>query len=167
MSIEDARYRLALEEARASVAEQSRSVEAVRGRAGTLLATGCVVAGLLAGRVFASGGGVNVHIGIAGWVGGAAATVGFICVLSITTIIWWPWGGWIFVRSASTLVHRYIEIQEPASLDEMNRALALHIEDHYTKNNHKLNLMLQGFAIGCLALGVEVLGFVVLAIDSR
>ena len=164
----DPRYEIALEEAQTSVAEQARTVENLRTRAGTVLATASVVTGLLINRVFASDGEVNSNIGVAGWVGGAAGATSFVAVVVITVSMLWPWQGWVFARSARTIVEKYIESPQGGfTLDEVRRNLALHIDAHYRGNKRRIDRLALLFSAACILLGTEVFGFIALAVDSR
>ncbi len=147
----DARMGLVYDEALRSIAQQQASVEALRSRVGTLLSAASISTAFLGAQALA-----NRTPGQ--W--GLLAMVSFVAVVGVSIAIMWPYE-WIFRRSPKAILREYIDHNEPLVMPAIQRDLALHLEDHYDRNERKLNRLLRVFEAGCAVLALEVVAWLV------
>lgn len=125
----DSTHGLAYEEALRGVVQQQTVLTDVRGRAATLLGVASISTSFL--------GGISLQDQKpTGW---SWLAVGAFVVVGLLTIwILLPRRGWTFRMSARKLIKDYVEADQPASLPEMYRDLALHLEHHFENNEKRL-----------------------------
>ena len=150
----DSTQALAFQEALRGVTQQQAVLESIRGRAATLLAIASVSTSFL--------GGVALNTerprGLA-WI----PVLLFILVGVLAILILLPRRGWIFRLGARELIRDYVEADPPASLPEMQRDLALHLERHYQGNERHLRRLFWLFqAASALLVGEVVVWLLVL-----
>ena len=152
VSSKEADYRLAYEAATRAIEHQARAVDGLRSRAGMLLVVMSLSTSFLAGLASP-----YEH-----WVSWAAIGV-FIVDAALTTVILLPSRGWVFVFSARKIIRDYIEGENPSTLAETYRDLALHLDDHHDRNQKHLNRLYaaSGVAVGLFVAAI-VLWLVVL-----
>ena len=90
---------------------------------------------------------------------GAFVAVVILCLVTLLPLFKAWLGGWHFRLDAYDLVSDYVDDPQ-ATLDEVHRDLALHMESHYRANERKLGALFTLFAIAALMLGVEVVAWV-------
>lgn len=142
---------LVYEEALRGIAQQQTSVEGLRARVGTLLSAASISTAFLGAQALA-----NRTPGRWGWL----AMVSFVAVVGASIAIMWPYE-WIFRRSPKALLSDYIEHDQPLALAAIHRDLAIHLEDHYERNQRKLNRLLRVFEVGCAVLALEVVAWLI------
>jgi hypothetical protein len=146
---DDQRTELLYESATRVLDQQAATVDSVRVRAGILLSAASIATSFLAGIVVEPD---APRLGGFGW-----AAVGlFIAVVGLCLAILWPTQEWKFRPNARKLVRDYLDADPPASLAEMQRDLALHMENWSDKNIQKLRRLFLYFQAAALLLGVEV-----------
>jgi hypothetical protein len=149
-------YQLAFEEAKRAVVQQVGALEALRSRAGMLLAVASLATSFL--------GGLALHddrprealawVGVGSFVGLAA--------LSLALLLPYKW---VFSLTARRIIGDYIEAEPPADLATTHRELALHMDDHVERNQKRLNRLYVVFVTASVLLAVE--GFTWLVINWR
>jgi hypothetical protein len=144
----DSVYQLAFEEAKRALTDQASALEALRNRAGTLLALAALSTAFLGGLVFQDG----ISKGWAPSVGIFA----FIAVVLLSLLLLVPLPGWKFTISARAIVRDFIETDPPADLTETHKELALRFDQYLDQNQKRLNFLYGIFAAGSALLAVEV-----------
>jgi hypothetical protein len=143
----DSTYGLAYEEALRGVVQQQAVLTDVRGRAATMLGAASVSTSFLGGIA------LQQHRPT----GGSWIAIGAFVVVGLLTIwILLPRRGWTFRMSARKLIKEYIENDKPADLPEMYRDLALHLENHFEVNQHRLEQLFLRLRVASAVLVVEI-----------
>ena len=145
----DQRLVLAYEEARSEVARQEGRLDNLRARAGTALAAASIAASFAGGQALDG----DTKPDASAWFGMG----GLVFVLVAAGAVLVPWPGWRFTRSARTLLKDYVD--DGASLDEMHRQLAGHLEDDADENSRLLDRMNLALVLCLAGTVVEVLAF--------
>lgn len=144
-------YRLVFEEARRALDRQASSLDSVRGRAGTLIAASSIVTGFIGNfQAVASP-------GLAFWL--ALAAYGGVVLLAV--VILWPARGWRLGPDTKRVLEDYLDRDDFASQPELHRALAIHMDGWYARNQRRLDLRLRLFVAASILLLVEVVALVV------
>jgi hypothetical protein len=144
----DSVYQLAYDEAKRALTDQASALEALRGRAGTLLAVASLATAFLRGLVFENGTpkGWPPRVGIFAFIG--------VVLLSLLLLL--PLPGWRFTVSAVAIVRDFIEAEPPTNLTETHRDLALRFDEWLNRNQKRLNVLYGIFAAASALLAVEV-----------
>lgn len=157
-------YKLAFDEGGRALDAQERSVNALRSRAGVLLAAAAITTSFFGARVFA-----DDALTVAGWIAVAA----FVLVAAAVLIILWPWRDWEFSADPVDVIATYIETESsattglpaeagpPATLAEIHRDLALHRSASYTDNARLLGKLFWAFRVCLVLVAVEVSAWIV------
>lgn len=153
---EPAAYALAYTEARRALDEQSKVLSELHTRAGTLIAAAAVTTSFLGSRILDGN-----HLSALAWV--AVACFALVGVILIALLV--PWRDWTFTVNAERFIQDYLEPpagdRPPASLLEIHRNLALHMESSWQENRGQLRLLQIAFRVAAGALVVEVVLWVV------
>ena len=155
-------YKLAYEEGKKAVADQSATLKETRDRVGTLVSAAAVVAGLAAALAFNSG--RTTRLGGWGVVATVAAATGFGAIALSAVMIWRPFPG-TFALDAGMIVGSYVEGDPPATLAEIHRELALHLGTHSQYNRDLLDRRLTWFVVALQAFLLEIGGLVLVLWD--
>lgn len=147
MSDGDERYRLVYEEARAAIDRQERTLDELRSRAGATLATTVIATAFFGGLDLK-----NRHLHGYEWM----ALVLFLASACSQLILLLPLPGWRLRRSPGAIIKEYIEAQDPATIDDMHRDLALHLAHDMQGNDGRLSWMWKVFTVGVVFLVAEV-----------
>ena len=141
-SAEAIAYDLALR----SMQRQEATLDNLRARAGTLLSAASLSTSFLAAL------GLNGErlSGLA-WL----AVVLFLAMGICMGLILWPWDGWVFGMDTYLIVAEYVD-ENRLPVAEMQRDLAIHIEENIGKNSRRLDWLFRAFAAGTLLLLTEV-----------
>jgi hypothetical protein len=125
----DSVYQLAYDEAKRALTNQSSALDALRGRAGTLLAVASLATAFLGGLVFqdSTPKGWAPRVGILAFIG--------IVLLSLLLLL--PLPGWKFTVSALAIVRDFIEAEPPANIAEIHRELALRFDEYLVRNQKR------------------------------
>jgi hypothetical protein len=147
------------DEAVRNTTDQQATLEALRGRAGTLLSTAALASSFLGGltlvapAISEAGSFRGARIGGFAW----AAIAAFGIVALVALLILWPWT-WrftmdpvMFVTAART---------DGLGVDELKWQLATYHESNWDLNDRKLGRLFHLFQVGVLALVAEVLFWV-------
>jgi hypothetical protein len=141
----DERYRLVYEEATGALAQQERTLEGLRSRAGTLISATAISTSFLGGLAVSEKG-----LGYGAWV--ALAAFAGIILLALASIL--PLWLWSFETSAANLVEM-LEGTDPPSQEQLWRDLALYAEKSYD-TKMKLDMLHIAFILAGILLVVEL-----------
>lgn len=155
MSDADQRYQLVWEEARHALEMQRSQLDEVRSR-GVAIISMASAAAFVASTALADG--EKMHATT--WVGVVAFAIN-VCAAAACLV---PKPNWRFHREARALIREYVEAEPPASLGEMHRDLAIHLEDDFEHNRKQLKPLYLALRISAALLVVEVIAF---AFDLR
>lgn len=137
-------YKLAYEEAKRTLEDQSATVNEFRSRAGILVAAAAITTSFFGGRVLATDTTRTEHIPFAAWVAiGGLAALG-ACVL----VMLWPRRDWEFNINAESLIENYLESElGPLPIESIHRDLALHMSRSADVNRRQLRWLFNAFPI--------------------
>jgi hypothetical protein len=151
----DGRYELAYREAVRTIDDQLKTVDAVRARAGTLFSAAGVVAAVLGFAIHAPR---PKHL--PGWVL-VFGLSSFVVLTGATLAIWWPTKRGRFLMESVEIVGEWIEGDDPVTLDEMYRDLALHHGANARANGNLIDRFMRCFVVGMLAFAGVVVALVI------
>jgi len=157
-------YELAYREGKAAIADQAATLRETRDRAGTVVATAAVVAGLGTSLILSQGRGVPISW--LGWMGTVVAAAGFATVVVGTVMVWRPLVV-VINLDAGTIVGSYVEGEPPADLAEIHRELALHIGNHVSHNRDQISDRMTWFTYALWAFLALIAGLGMIVIDVR
>lgn len=141
----DARYELALDEARRAMEQQRADLSGLRDRAGTLLGFAGLASAFLGGLAIRDG----AQVGSWTWV----AVVAFILIALAVLFVLWPRKFTLSLGSPKLV--GWAE-HDAADLNQMRRDAALWLDDHYTKNRKKLDWMYGTYTVAIVLLMIEI-----------
>lgn len=144
-------YKVAYEEAVRALSEQQGIVDSLRTRAGLLFSASAITTSFLGAQALDGG-----HSSLAVWL----AMASFVGVALASLAILWP-RQWELSANPQGLIQTYIEIGEPAAIEEMHRDLSLHMHDSYSENREGLEQLFAIFQIASSLLTVEVVLWIV------
>ena len=144
-------YALVFDEARRALDRQAAGLDGVRGRAGTLVAAASLVTSFTSSSLAIAQVGLPLVVALAAYFG----------IVFLAVVIMWPVRGWRIGPDTKRVLDDYIDRADFASLAELHRSLALHMQNWYDGNQRRLSLRLRLFSIACVLLLVEVLALVV------
>ena len=154
-------YALAFDEGKRALAEQRRTLQETRDRAGRLVSVAAAIASL--GATLAFGDARLARLTAWGAFAAVAAALGFVVVVSASALIWRPMHGAFFFDPAM-LVDDYVEREPHASIGDLHRDLAFHLGHHAHTNAVELSrrlrwltIALAGFVLEVVALGLVLL----------
>jgi hypothetical protein len=148
----DERLELVFNEATRAIELQSREVDEARARAGALLTAGAIAASFLGAQALEDQNPGN-------W--GRAGTAAFVLLIAVVVYVMFP-RRWTFVLGASDIIEKHIDTDDhPNDEDQLRWALALELEEAYDENERTRARLGLGLAVGCVALGLEVLAWLI------
>jgi hypothetical protein len=148
----DERLELVFDEATRAIELQSRAVDESRTRAGALLTAGAIVASFLGAQALEDQNPGN-------W--GKAGTAAFVLLVVVVVYVMFP-RGFNFVLGARHIIDNHIDTDDhPNDEDQLRWALALQLEDAYDENERTRGRLALALAVGCVALGIEVLAWLI------
>jgi hypothetical protein len=143
---------LAYSESLRPITQQQAVLDDLRSRAGLLFSATSIATAFLAGVALRTQG-----MKPESWI----ATICFVGVGLLVLRVLWPQAGWIFQLSARVLIESYVEGDHPATLPEMHRELALHMENHYETNKAKLDRLFWFYQAASVLLILEIVAWLV------
>lgn len=147
---DDPRLKFVWEEALRALEFQIASLNEIRGRSVALLSVASAAAFI--GTVGLT---AEASLRWTTWLGiGAFAAIGMG-----GAFVLFPRRRWKFYRKADELLDGYVESEDPASMDEMHRDLAVHLRTDYAANEKKLRWLYRCLSVSCLLLVVEIVAF--------
>jgi hypothetical protein len=153
-AVSDTPVAIAFEAAKSGLERQEQALDNLRSRAATLLAAASIATSFLGAQALNDPRGLK-GLEDAEWV----AVAGFVLLAVMAILVLLPWRGWVFGMNAMKLVRDYIDTNPPATLEGMQRDLALHLQAHYKTNKRRLECLYWAFRFGCVFLTVEVVAW--------
>jgi hypothetical protein len=147
---------LAYEESKRALDQQADVLDALRARTGILLTAISITATFLGARALDL-------VGFQEWTW--AAIAGFAAAGAFSLAVLWPRGEWHFSSNAKVIVENYAEGDNPASLAEAHRELALFNRQRWVENSARLRTLFWFFRLSALSLVLQV-AFWLLAFGS-
>lgn len=138
---------LVYEESRRGLELQREGLDALRTRAGTLLAAAALVTTFFGGQAFEG----SRHVGCWG-VLAIAAFVG-LAVCSVAVLL--PWKFDLFL-DPEDLVNEYVDAEPKPDLATVHRDFALHHSTSRSNNEKTVTMLQWGFRSAAILLGLEV-----------
>lgn len=149
---EDPRYALVWSEALRALSQQQSLLESIRSRTATLISAAAISTSFLGGVAFDDG-----DVGKAGVV--AVALFGLASGLYVWILL--PRPGWKWANTPQQLVDDYVEAENPCSIDDMHRDLALHLGENHGENKKKLNRLMAQYSLASVFLAAEIVAWLV------
>jgi hypothetical protein len=143
----DPRLKLVYEESVRALGQQAVVLDELRTRTGVLLAAASVSSAFLGAQVLAR------HPHFSGWNIAALLSFGVVVVLCI--VVLWPSGGWVFTHKIPVLLNGYVKPGK--TIDYMYENLASENYDCRKNNATKCKRRFIAFQVACVALGTDVL----------
>lgn len=159
IAAEDPRYELVLNQVLRGLSLQQDALDNLRARAGTLVAAASLVSTFFGATALSD----KASPPATAWV--VMAFISLFLVVVVPVVILWPYQ-WRWGIDGHRLLTDYVEAKRPATLDETRRSLAYYIQQDINSNEGKLNRLWRALRVAVLAIGAEVL-FWVLALGSR
>lgn len=150
-------YRLTLDEAVRALEGQRESLDELRARAGILLSAALLIGALLGGPASQTTG-VN-------YVTWAAALL--VLGVAASLLVLRPTGGWKFSVGTKALLKDYIESDKPATMPELNRSLAWHMDEDYGENQRRLKWLYRIFTVASILVVGETVLWLVAIMQPR
>lgn len=147
---EDERYAFLLDQVQRSLAQQQGSLDNLRARAGTVVATAALVSSFFGTRVVD-----EQSLAVTGLVFVVLAVVGLVVSLAAALRILAPYE-WKWGFDGYALMTDYIEARPPVSLGNMRRAIAWHMQADVNHNVRRLDHLYTCLSWGIFALGAQV-----------
>ena len=143
-------YKLAYEEAGRALSEQQSVIDSFRTRAGLLLSAAAITTSFLGAQALGEASSALAWFAMGGFVG--------VAVLSLAIL--WP-RRWELTADPRGVIRTYIEADEPASINDLHRDLALHLYIGFIRNGRGLAKLAVFFQVASVLLTVEVLLWII------
>jgi hypothetical protein len=150
-------YRLALDEAIRALEGQRESLDELRARAGILLSAALLIGALLGGPASQTNG-LNYV---------TTAAVLLVLAVAASLLVLRPTGGWKFSVGTKALLRDYIESDKPATIPELHRSLAWHMDDDYAENQRRLKWLYRIFSGASILVVGETIMWLVAIMQPR
>jgi hypothetical protein len=148
MAQDDPRLAFVYQEAIQGLEQQQAGLESLHNRAATLVFAASFASSLLGSRALANG--------LGAWDWTAVALLLAIGVL--TVILLWPYYNLTFRFDPEDLLEKYVD-NNPVSMDEMHRALALRAKADWRSNGRIVHRLRQAFQVALVLLVLEILAW--------
>lgn len=150
-------YRLALDEAIRALEGQRESLDELRARAGILLSAALLVGALL-GVPASQTQSLNYVL---------AASILLAIAVAASLLVLRPTGGWKFSVGTKALLKDYIESDPPATIPELHRSLAWHMDDDYGENQRRLKWLYRTFTTASIVVVGETIMWLIAIVQPR
>jgi hypothetical protein len=141
-----AAYELLFKEAVRGAEGQRQGLDELRSRAGILISTATLVAGFVGPTALAANAPAWIEV----------TAVGLLLLAVLTSLfILLPSSGWRFTVNAKDLLGQYVEADPPASMAELHRSLAWHLQTRWQENQARLVLLYRVFTASVLLVAAE------------
>jgi len=148
-STEDPRVAFVYQEALRGLLQQQSAVESLHNRAATLVFAASFAGSLLGSRALADG--------LQGW--DWTAIVLLLLIGGLTVVLLWPYYNLAFRFDPEDLLERYVDTDQPASMQDMHRALALRIKDDFARNGRLVRRLRETFQVALVLLLAEIMAW--------
>jgi len=149
LATEDPRIAFVYQEALRGLVQQQAAVESLHNRAATLVFAASFAGSLLGSRALGDG------VGPWDWV----AIVLLLLIGAVTVGLLWPYYDLTFRFDPEDLLARYVDADQPASMQEMHRVLALRIKDDFQRNGRVVRRLRETFQVALVLLLGEMLAW--------
>jgi hypothetical protein len=146
---EDPRIAFVYQEALRGLLQQQAAVESLHNRAATLVFAASFAGSLLGSRALADG------LGAWDWTG----MVLLLLIGALTVVLLWPYYELSFRFDPEGLLARYVDSDQPASMQDMHRALALQIKDDFQRNGRIVRRLRETFQVALVLLLCEIMAW--------
>jgi len=147
-SIEEVVY----DEARRGLDQQRETVDALRTRAGIVLAAASLITTFLGGQALGD------DAPICG--SAVVAIVAFLLLVASLLVVLLPWQ-FEFSMKPADLIRDYVDVTDKPELEVVLRDLALHYKTSHTNNGPKMQALIWSFRIAVVLLAVEVTAWLI------
>jgi hypothetical protein len=149
LDTEDPRIAFVYGEALRGLVQQQAAVESLHNRAATLVFAASFAGSLLGSRALANG------VGTWDWI----AIVLLLLIGALTVVLLWPYYDLSFRFDPEDLLTRYVDSDQPASMQDMHRALALRIKTDFHRNGRIVRRLRETFQVALVLLLGEILAW--------
>ena len=148
---EDPRLAFIYQESLRGLLQQQSAVESLRNRAGTLIFAASFASSLLGSKALADG------VDAWDWL----AIVMLFGIGALTVVLLWPYYAMTFRTDPKLMLERYIDADNPATMAQMHRDLALHVEADRQANGPVVRRMRETFEVALVLLLLNILAWLV------
>lgn len=148
-STEDPRVAFVYQEALRGLVGQQGAVESLHNRAATLVFAASFAGSLLGSRALSDG------VGAWDW----TAIILLLLIGALTVVLLWPYYELSFRFDPEDLLTRYVDADEPMSMTEMQRALALRIKADFARNGRIVKRLRETFQVALVLLLGEIMAW--------
>jgi hypothetical protein len=143
---------LVLEQAHRGIAQQQHDLDNLRARAGTLVAAAALVSTFLGAETLR-----DDRLPAPALAAAITAVAALVVVIAAAAVILLPYQ-WRWGIDAWALLRDYVqpENDRPATLDELRRDLAWHMQDDANHNDAQLRRLFLALTVAVIAIGAEV-----------
>jgi hypothetical protein len=155
--IADTGYEIAFDASREALAQQQASLDNLRTRAGMVLSAASIATAFLGAQALKR----PKHrpdLWLDGWEW--VATCSFLLLMLVAIALLWPVKGWVFSLGAAELIAGYIEGHRKYKVPEIQRNLALHLENHFDANQRKMSKRYFWLRVSSGLLAVQVVAWI-------
>ena len=150
-SDDDPRVAFVYQESLRGLLQQQAAVESLHNRAGTLIFAASFASSLLGGRALTDG--------VSGW---DWAAIGLLVGIgALTVVVLWPYYNLSFRFDAKDLLDTYVDNDQPASMTQMHRDLALRIKQDWRRNGLLVRRMREAFQLALVLLLCNILAWLI------
>jgi hypothetical protein len=129
--------------------EQARVLDALRARAGALVAGASVATAFLGGLAGTTQTG---RLDALTW-----TAIGlFVVVLLLSLLVATPWANWVFSHNPHRLLAAYLNVEPPASLAKYRRTITYYNGEHLNANARQLRWLFRALLVASVCLALEV-----------
>jgi hypothetical protein len=150
-------YEIAFDLSKEALVGQETSLEDLRTRAATILSGASIATAFLGAQALKLPKD-RPDLWLDGWEWVAAGS--FIGLAFTVIAILWPRKDWVFTVGARDLIAGYLEGGREYTVPEIQRNLALHLENHFDANQQKIERLLDWFRVGCGLLALQVVAWI-------
>jgi hypothetical protein len=148
-SVDDPRLAFVYQEAMRGLLGQQTAVESLHGRAATIIFATSFASSLLGSRALSNG------IGVLDWI----ALALLLGIGALTVVLLWPYYDLTFRFDPEQLLREYVDRDEPASIDELYRGLALRAKADWQQNGRIVRRLREATQLALILLLVEIIAW--------
>jgi hypothetical protein len=156
-AIAETGYEIAFDASKEALKGQETSLEDLRTRAATVLSGASIATAFLGAQALKRPKN-RPELWLDGWEWVAAGS--FVALAFTVIVILWPRKNWVFTVGARDLIAGYVEGARKYTMPEIQRNLALHLENHFDANQRKIERLLNWFRVSCGLLALQVVAWI-------
>ena len=146
---DDPRVAFVYQEALRGLLQQQSAVESLHNRAATLVFAASFASSLLGSRALADG------VGAWDWL----AISLLLLIGTLTVALLWPYYDLSFRFDPEDLLRSYVDAEQPASMADMHRLLALRIKEDWRRNGRIVRRLRETFQVALVVLLAEIMAW--------